>query len=191
MVYGSATVYTGWNPMSLVIRSAIDPLSHVEAIRDAIRQIDPVVPVYDVRTLDDLLSESFGPRRFNMYLLGCFAAVALVLASVGLFGVLAYLVSQRTRDIGIRLALGAARHDIVKLIVGQGMMLALGGAVLGITVALASARVMQSLLFSVSPRDPVTFAAVPLVLIAIALVACYLPARRAMRVDPLVALRSE
>jgi putative ABC transport system permease protein len=190
-VYGSAMVYTGWNPMSLVIRSALDPLSHVEAIRDGIRQIDPNVPIYDVRTLDDLLSESFGPRRFNMYLLGCFAAVALVLASVGLFGVLAYLVSQRTRDIGIRLALGAARHDIVRLIVGQGMMLALGGAVLGITVAFATARVMQSLLFSVSPRDPVTFAAVPLVLIAIALVACYLPARRAMRVDPLVALRSE
>ena len=191
MVYGSAMVYTGWNPMSLVVRSAMDPLSHVEAIRDAIRQIDPSVPIYDVRTLDDLLSESFGPRRFNMYLLGCFAAVALVLACVGLFGVLAYLVSQRTRDIGIRLALGAARHDVVKLIVGQGMALALAGAVLGVVGAFGSARLMQSLLFSVSPRDPLTFAAVPLVLIAVALVACYLPARRAMRVDPLVALRSE
>jgi predicted permease len=191
MVYGSAMVYTGWNPMSLVVRSAMDPLSHVEAIRDAIRQIDPSVPIYDVRTLDDLLSESFGPRRFNMYLLGCFAAVALVLACVGLFGVLAYLVSQRTRDIGIRLALGAARHDVVRLIVGQGMALALAGAVLGVVGAFGSARLMQSLLFSVSPRDPLTFAAVPLVLIAVALVACYLPARRAMRVDPLVALRSE
>ena len=191
MVYGSAMVYTGWNPMSLVIRSAVDPVSHVDAIRDAIRQIDPAVPVYDVRTLDDLLSESFGPRRFNMYLLGSFAAVALVLACVGLFGVLAYLVSQRTRDIGIRLALGATRRDVVRLIVGQGMVLAVGGAVLGVAGALGSARLMQSLLFSVSPRDPLTFAAVPLALIAVALVACYLPARRAMRVDPLVALRSE
>jgi ABC-type antimicrobial peptide transport system permease subunit len=114
-----------------------------------------------------------------------------VLACVGLFGVLAYLVSQRTRDIGIRLALGAARRDIVQLIVAQGMGLAVGGAVLGVAAAFGSARLMQSLLFSVSPRDPFTFAAVPLVLIAVALVACYLPARRAMRVDPLIALRSE
>ena len=191
MVYGSAMAYPGWNPMSLVVRSAVDPLSHVDAIRGAIRRIDPNVPIYDVRSLDDLLSESFGSRRFNMYLLGCFAAVALVLACVGLFGVLAYLVSQRTRDIGIRLALGAARRDIVTLIVAQGMWLALGGAILGVAGAFGSARLMQSLLFSVSPRDPLTFAAVPLVLIAVALVACYLPARRAMRVDPLVALRSE
>jgi putative ABC transport system permease protein len=191
MVYGSAMTYAGWNPMSLVVRSAVDPLSHVDAIRNAVRQIDPNVPIYDIRSLDDLLSESLGSRRFNMYLLGCFAAVALVLACVGLFGVLAYLVSQRTRDIGIRLALGAAPHNVVRLIVGQGMVLALGGAVLGVAGAFGSARLMQSLLFSVSPRDPLTFAAVPLVLIAVALVACYLPARRAMRVDPLVALRSE
>jgi ABC-type antimicrobial peptide transport system permease subunit len=126
-----------------------------------------------------------------MYLLGCIAAVALVLSCLVLFGVLSYLVSHRTRDIGIRLALGAARHDVVRLIVGQGMALALAGAVLGVVGAFGSARLMQSLLFSVSPRDPLTFAAVPLVLIAVALVACYLPARRAMRVDPLVALRSE
>ncbi|HJR61894.1 MAG TPA: ABC transporter permease [Vicinamibacterales bacterium] len=192
MVYGSAMAYAGWNPMSLVVRSALDdPLSHADGIRGAIRQIDPKVPVYEVREAGDLLTESFGSRRFNMYLLGCFAAIAMTLAAVGLFGVLAYLVSQRSRDIGIRLALGAARGDIVRLIVGQGMGLAIAGAALGVMLALTTVHKMQSLIFSVSPRDPLTFVAVPVVLLAVALSACYLPARRAMRVDPLVALRSE
>ena len=126
-----------------------------------------------------------------MYLLGCFAAIALALACVGLFGVLAYVVSQRTRDIGIRLALGARRADVFRLIVGQGMVLAVAGAVLGLGGALLAARVMKSLLFSVDPRDPLTFTMVPLVLLIVAVLACYLPARRALRVDPLVALRAE
>jgi predicted permease len=192
MVYGSAMVYSGWNPMSLVVRSALDdPQSHVESIREVIRQIDPTVPVFDVAQLDDLLSASLGPRRFNMYLLGCFAAIALTLASVGLFGILAYLVSQRSRDIGIRLALGAARADILKLILRQGLGLALTGAVIGVVVAFLAANTIQSLVFSVSPRDPLTFVAVPMILLAIALLACYVPARRAMSVDPLVALRAE
>jgi putative ABC transport system permease protein len=116
---------------------------------------------------------------------------SLALACIGLFGVLAYVVSQRTRDIGIRLALGAAPADVFRLVVGQGMALAIVGAVLGVAAALGASRVMQSLLFSIAPRDPATFAAVPLVLLIVALVACYLPARRAMAVDPLVALRSE
>jgi putative ABC transport system permease protein len=192
MVYGSAEVFSGWNPMNLVVRSALDnPQSHIEGIRTAIREIDPKVPIFDVNEVSDLVSTSIGPRRFNMYLLSCFAAIALTLAAVGLFGVLAYLVSQRSRDIGIRLALGAARSDILRLILGQGMMLALSGALLGVIVALAAANTIESLVFSVSPRDPVTFVAVPLALLAIALIACYLPARRAMRVDPLVALRAE
>jgi putative ABC transport system permease protein len=192
MVYGSAMVYAGWNPMSLVVRSALDdPQSHVDAIRSAIRQIDPAVPIFDVAQLDDLLSTSLGPRRFNMYLLGCFAAIALTLASVGLFGILAYLVSQRSRDIGIRLALGAESADILWLIVGRGMALALAGAALGVMLAVSSAQMLQSLVFSISPRDPLTYVVVPMFLLAIALVACYLPARRAIRVDPLVALRSE
>jgi putative ABC transport system permease protein len=191
MVYGSAMVYAGWNPMSLVIRSAADPLSHVEAIRQAIHEIDPAVPIFDVRALDDLLSQSFGSRRFNMYLLGCFAAAAAGLACVGLFGVLAYLVSQRTRDIGIRLALGATPRDVIGLIVGRGMALALSGAAIGLATAFGAARVMKTLLYSISPRDPLTFIVVPVLLSVVALVACYLPARRATRVDPLVALRSE
>jgi putative ABC transport system permease protein len=190
-VYGSAMVYPGWNPMSLVIRSAADPLSHVESIRSAIREIDPTVPIYDVRALDDLLAQSLGSRRFNMYLLGCFAVAAAALACVGLFGVLAYLVSQRTREIGIRLALGATERDVVALVVGRGMSLALSGAVVGLAVAFWAARVMKTLLFSISPRDPLTFIVVPAALSAVALLACYLPARRATRVDPLVALRAE
>ena len=191
MVYGSAQVYPGWNPMSLVVRSADDPLSHVAAIRAAIREIDPTVPIFDMRALDDLLSDSFGSRRFNMYLLGCFAAAAAVLSCVGLFGVLAYLVTQRTRDIGIRLALGAGRRDVISMIVGRGMTLALSGAAIGLVVAAAAARVMKSLLFSVSPWDPLTFASVPSLLCLVALIACYVPAQRASRVDPLVALRAE
>jgi predicted permease len=191
MVYASAIAYPGWNPMSLVIRSAGNPVSHVAAVRATVRQIDPQVPVYDVTELTDALAASLGSRRFNMYLLGCFAAMALMLACVGLFGVLAYLVSQRTRDIGIRVALGARDADVFRLVVGHGMMLAAAGAVLGVGGALVAARVMKSLLFSIDPRDPITFALVPVLLLAVALVACYVPARRALRVDPLVALRAE
>jgi len=191
MVYASAQAYSGWNPMGLVVRSAQEPESRVADVRSVIRQIDPQVPIYDVTLLSDALSDSLGARRFNMYLLGSFAAIAATLAFVGLFGVLAYLVSQRTRDIGIRLALGAGPADVFKLIVGQGMLLALIGAVLGVGGALAAARVMKSLLFSVDPRDPLTFAVVPLVLLTVAVLACYLPARRALRVDPLIALRAE
>ena len=191
MVYGSAMTYPGWNPMSLVVRSSVDPLSHVAAIRSVIREIDPAVALYDIRAVDDLLSDSFGSRRFNMYLLGCFATAAAVLSCVGLFGVLAYLVAQRTRDIGIRLALGAEHRDVMAMIVGRGMTLVISGAVIGLIAASAAARVMKSLLFSVSPWDPLTFAAVPLLLCLVALVACYVPAQRASRVDPLVALRTE
>jgi putative ABC transport system permease protein len=173
------------------VRSTVDPLSHVPAIRSAIREVDPTVPLFDVRALDDLLSDSFGSRRFNMYLLGCFATAAAVLSCVGLFGVLAYLVAQRTRDIGIRLALGAEHRDVIAMIIGRGMTLVISGAAIGVVAASAAAQVMKSLLFSVSPWDPLTFAAVPLLLCLVALVACYVPAQRASRVDPLVALRSE
>jgi len=119
------------------------------------------------------------------------AAAAAVLSCVGLFGVLAYLVTQRTRDIGIRLALGAGRRDVISMIVGRGMTLALSGAAIGLIAAFGAARLMKSLLFSVSPQDPLTFAVVPAVLCVVALIACYLPAQRASRVDPLIALRSE
>ena len=191
MVYGSARVFTGWNPMHLAIRGAIAPEAYTASIREVMHAIDREVPFFDVRSADDLVAESLGPRRFNMYLLTCFALVALLLASVGLFGVMAYLVSQRTRDIGIRLALGASRGDVLRMIVGQGLLLTVIGAVLGVAAGFAITDLMRGLLFSVTPRDPTTFVVVPVLLIVVALLACYVPARRAMRVDPLVALRTE
>ena len=184
MAYGSAMIYGGWNPMMLVWRSATDPASHVNAIRDAVRRIDPGVPMSDVRTFDELVTNSFGPRLFNMYTLGIFAGVALALAAIGLFGVMAYLVAQRTREIGVRLALGAERRDIFRLIMGRGLVLTGAGAVLGLAGAYWLTRLMSGLLFSVSATDPRTFVTVPAMLIAVALMACYIPARRAMRVDP-------
>jgi putative ABC transport system permease protein len=190
-VYGSARVFTGWNPMFLAVRSAGDPAALAAATRGAVRSIDPTVPAYDVRTAEELIARSLGSRRFNMYLLGCFAAIAMLLACVGLFGVMAYIVSQRTRDIGIRLALGAAPANVLRLVLGQGLMLTATGIVLGILGGLAITGTMRSLLYSIQPRDVVTFVSVPLLLLSVAVLACYVPARRAMRVDPLTALRSE
>ena len=141
--------------------------------------------------MDSLLDDSFGPRRFNLYLLTAFAAVALALAAIGLFGVMAYLVSQRTREIGVRLALGATRAEMFMLILGRGMMLAGIGAVIGVGAALWLSRVMETLLFSVSTTDAATFITVPIALLSVAALACYLPARRAMRVDLINALRAD
>jgi putative ABC transport system permease protein len=177
--------------MYLALRGALAPETYVTSIRDAVRSIDSQVPVYDVRSAEELIAQSLGPRRFNMYLLTSFALVALLLSCVGLFGVMAYLVSQRTRDIGIRLALGAGRSDVMRLIVARGLMLAIAGAALGVAGGLAITDLMKGMLFSITPRDPATFIAVPLLLIAVAALACYLPARRATRVDPLVALRTD
>jgi putative ABC transport system permease protein len=191
MVYASAMAFPRWNPMNLVVRSNADPMGHIGAIRSALRGIDGTVPLYDVNLVEDLLSESLGSRRFNMYLLACFAAVALLLASIGLFGVLAYLVAQRTRDIGIRMALGANRADVFRLIVGQGMVMTSSGAVLGILGGIAAGRMLRGLLFSVTPTDVTTLVAVPAILLLVALAACAAPARRATRVDPLIALRAE
>jgi putative ABC transport system permease protein len=190
-VYASARVYAGWNPMFLAIRTAGDPAAFAATARASIRRIDPKVPVYDLRTTDELISLSLGSRRFNMYLLACFAALALILASVGLFGVMAYVVSLRTRDIGIRLALGAAPASVLQLILGQGLALTLVGVVLGVAGGFAVTGTMRTLLYAVPPTDLVTFVTVPVLLIAVAILAIYVPARRAMRVDPLVALRSE
>jgi putative ABC transport system permease protein len=186
--YGSATQYAGWNPMSLVWRS---PGASADTVRASLRSIDTTVPLSAVSSMETLFEQSMGPRRFNLYLLGAFATVSLALAAIGLFGVMAYLVSQRTREIGVRLALGATRGEVFRLILGRGMALAVIGAVGGVGAALWLTRVMETLLFSVSRTDPMTFIAVPLALIAVAVLACYLPARRAMRVDPVVALRAE
>jgi putative ABC transport system permease protein len=174
--------------MSLVWRSAAPS---ADTVRASLRAIDPNVPLSAVESMDTLFDRSMGPRRFNLYLLAAFAGVALALAAIGLFGVMAYLVSQRTREIGVRLALGATRGEVFRLILGRGMALAGGGAVLGLIAAFGLTRVMETLLFSVSRTDPATFIAVPVTLITVAALACYLPARRAMRVDPVIALRTE
>jgi putative ABC transport system permease protein len=149
------------------------------------------VALHDVIPAMERLSDSFGSRRFNLYLLGLFAIVALVLAATGLFGVMAYLVSQRTREIGVRLALGAPRGAVFRVIIGRGVALAVAGAMLGVVGAIWLTRLMEGLLFSVSRTDPVTFAAVPIAMVGVAVLACYVPARRAMQVDPVIALRAE
>jgi putative ABC transport system permease protein len=147
--------------------------------------------IYGAQTMNEVIAGSLATRQFSMILLGSFALLALILASVGIYGVLAYLVGQRTHEIGIRMALGANRYDVLRLVVGQGAKMALLGVVLGLAAALGLTRLMAGMLYGVSATDPMTFIAVAILLILVALVACYIPARRAMKVDPMVALRYE
>ncbi len=177
--------------MALLLRSTLEPASLAPALRNAVHEVDPALPVYDVLTMNERLSNSVAARRFNLLLLGGFAALALLLAGVGVYGVIAYVVSGRTHEIGIRLALGAQSADVVRLFVKQGMALVMLGVALGLLGAFALTRVMTNLLFNVRANDPLTFAGVALLLSLIALLACYLPARKASKVDPLVALRYE
>jgi putative ABC transport system permease protein len=180
-----------YSTMFLVVRTVNDPMSLVSAVRGSIKAVDKDQPVHKVTAMEQLLADSLGQRRLSVMLFGLFAAVAMVLAAVGLYGVISYSVTQRTNEIGIRMALGAERSDIFKMVIGQGLALTLAGVGLGLAGAFALTRVMSSLLFNVTPTDPVTFALVPLLLAGAALVACFVPARRATRVDPMVALRCE
>ena len=177
--------------MALVLRTAGDPLSLATAVRAAVREVDPALPVYQVMTMTERLSNSVAARRFNLMLLGAFAGLALLLAGVGVYGVISYVVTGRTHEIGIRMALGAQSADVLRLFIKQGMTLVTLGVGLGLFGAFALTRVMSSLLFAVGPKDPLTFAAVAVLLSLIALLACWIPARRAARVDPLIALRHE
>jgi putative ABC transport system permease protein len=156
-----------------------------------VKAVDPDQPVIDVRTMTEVISRSVWQPRLYAILFGIFAAVAVALASVGVYGVTAYSVSERTREIGIRVALGAQQHDVLKLVVAQGLKLALIGAGIGLAGALALTRLIQRLLFEVSATDPFTFAGLAALLTFVALLACYLPARRATKVDPMIALRFE
>ncbi len=177
--------------MSLAVRTSAAPAAVLPAVRQQIRSVDPRIPIHDVRDMGEILAEALAPQRFSTTLLAAFAALALVLAAVGIYGVVSYSVHQRTREIGVRVALGARSGDVVRMVLGQGMALVIAGVVLGFLGALALTRFVASLLYQVSARDPAIFAAVALVLAAVALAACYLPARRAAGVDPTLALRDE
>ncbi|HEX5830364.1 MAG TPA: FtsX-like permease family protein, partial [Gemmatimonadaceae bacterium] len=177
--------------LHVAARTSGDPLQAAAALRRIVRALDPTLPVAEIRTMEDRVRESVAQPRVSVALLGGFSAVALLLAAVGIYGVMAYAVAQRTREIGIRVALGARPTDVRRLVVRQGMTPALLGVAVGLAGAFAVTRLMASLLFDVSATDPLTFAAVSAFLLSVALVASWLPARRATRVDPLLAMRSE
>jgi putative ABC transport system permease protein len=189
-VYQSYWQWPMQNP-TVLVRTTGDPAALAEAIRRETKSIIPNLPPPLVRTMDNLLSETVAQPRLQTGLLSLFAGVALLLAALGLYGVLAYSVTQRKREIGVRVALGAQRGNVLALVIGQGMKLALTGVAIGIIAALGFTRVIHSLLYEVEPADPLTFAAVSLLLVFVALLACWLPARRAARVDPMEALRCE
>jgi predicted permease len=176
---------------SLVVRSSVRPLSILGSLQREIGDLDPNDVVYDARTMDDLISGSLAERRFSMVLLSTFAAIALSLAMIGIYGVVAYVVSQRTLEIGIRVALGAQRRDILRIVLSHAVGMALVGIASGLAASFGLTRLLTKLLFNVSPTDPLTFAAVVVILLCVVLLACWIPAWRAMRVDPMVALRYE
>jgi putative ABC transport system permease protein len=177
---------------ALILKTDVaDPLSLATAVRNEVSKLDPGLPVTKVSTMEQRVATAMAPPRFRTTLIALFAAVALILACVGIYGVISYSVTQRTHEIGIRIALGAQRRNVLQLVLGQGALLAVIGVMLGLGGAFALTRLMASLLFGVTPTDAAIFTAVPLGLTAIALLASYLPARRATKVDPLVALRYE
>jgi putative ABC transport system permease protein len=181
-----------WNmPRDLIVRVTGDPMSVAAAARQAIWSVDPGQPVSNIRTMDEILAEEVAQRRIGMTLLAAFAALALALASLGIYGVLSYSVAQRTQEIGVRMALGAGRKEVLRIVLADGMRLATAGVVIGLGVSLALTRLMAGLLFGVSASDPLTLAGVTLLLITVALVACFIPARRATKVDPMAVLRGE
>ncbi|HET7260146.1 MAG TPA: ABC transporter permease [Candidatus Acidoferrum sp.] len=177
--------------VAVVLRTQGDPTAVMTPVRRAVAEIDPREVIYNVQTLNEVISDSFSARRLSMILLGVFAALALALACAGIYGVISYLVGQRTHEIGVRIALGAQRGDVLRLILGEGARMALLGVCVGVAASLALTRLMSRLLFGVSATDPLTFAGVGVALALVALAACYIPAQRALRVDPLAALRHE
>jgi len=180
-----------YSTMTLVVRSAATPAALVAAVRAKIAEVDPTLPISGVLSMDNVIASSVAQPRLIMQLVGAFAAFALLLAAIGMYGVMAYSVSQRKQEIGIRMSLGAGRREILQPIVRQGMTLALAGVIIGVVASLALTRLLTGLLFGVRATDPSIFAAAAAVLVMCAFLACYVPARRATRVDPISVLRSE
>lgn len=179
------------NEMTFIVRSQVASLSLPRSVESAIHKVMPDSPVFNVQTIEETIEASQTTRRLSLRLLGGFSIGALLLAALGLYGVISYIVSQRSNEIGVRIALGAQRATIMELVLGQGMRLALWGIAAGVAAALALTWLMSSLLYGVTATDPLTFAVVGILLAAVTLLACYVPARRAMNVDPMVALRYE
>ena len=177
--------------LTVAFRGNTTPGAMLSAVKNELRNLDPDLPMYRVRTMEEQVDESLAGRRFSTLLLGIFASVALALSTHGIYGVMAYLVNQGTRELGIRIALGASPGNILNLVVGQGMVLAFAGVAIGLAAAFPLTRLIRSLLFGVEAFDPITFAAISLLLVIIALLASYFPARRAARTDPLISLRCE
>ena len=182
----NSTLPTVW-----MIRTAGDPHNLVKAIQQEFLAVDRQLPVARIRTLEDVLSEATARQNFNMLLLTIFAGLALLLAAIGIYGVMSYAVEQRTHEIGIRMALGAGTSDMLRLVVGQGMLLAAIGVIAGLLASFALTRLFTRMLYGIKPTDPLTFAAMAVVLSFIAFLASYIPARRATKVDPVIALRYE
>jgi putative ABC transport system permease protein len=189
--YQQQTQYDFYNPRDLAIRTSGDTTSFVGAVRQIVHEVDPDQPVSNVATMADVLGVEAAQRRMGMIMLVAFAGLALLLASLGIYGVLAYFVTQHTNEIGVRMAVGASPLNILALVLRKGMGLTLLGVGIGLAASFVLTRLMSSLLFGVKASDPITFVSVPLVLAVVALIACLIPARRAMKVDPMIALRYE
>jgi len=190
-IYQPAAQTASWG-MSLIVKTDLpEPLSLTPAIREQVKQIDLQLPIANIKTLDDRIEVAMGESRFRTTLIALFAVVALVLACVGVYGVISYSVSRRTHEIGVRVALGAQQTDVLKMVLRQGLVFAFVGVALGLAGASALTKLISTLLFRVSANDPVTFVSVAAVIVAVAFIACYIPARRATKVDPLVALRND
>ena len=182
----------GWsNVLSLAAQTSVPPETVVPAIREQVRSLDPDQPITAVRSVDELLSRALSQTKFSLWLIGLFAGLGLLLAAIGIYGVMVTAVAQRTHEIGLRMALGAQGRDVLWLVIRQGMFPVLIGVAAGLGAAIGLTRLMATLLFEVSATDPLTLALITLLLTVVALVACYIPARRATKVDPLVALRYE
>jgi putative ABC transport system permease protein len=177
--------------MTVIVKGTSDPSQLISSMRAAVKEIDPDQPIYNPRTMDEIRAESVAPERLNLTLLSLFAGIALVLAIVGIYGVMSYSVTQRTHEIGIRMAIGARPRDVFAMILGHGMKLTIIGVVIGLVLAFVLTRLMETMLFGVAPTDATTYTAISVLLVSVALLACYLPGRRATKVEPTISLRYE